>query len=77
MAIGGIYGPNENNVPFYNEIRSLLEGWKIPFILGGDFNTILDDRQGEANLDKIGGGRIPNIENHRRITNWLETGEVI
>lgn len=56
MTLGSIYGPNENNQNFYIELRGLLEDWQIPFIIGGDFNTILDITRGEENLDRIGGG---------------------
>ena len=39
--------------------------------MGGDFNTILDSRNGAVNIDKDGGGVIPNIENSREINKWL------
>ena len=39
--------------------------------MGGDFNTILDSRNGTVNIDKDGGGIIPNIENSREINKWL------
>jgi hypothetical protein len=44
--VGTIYGPNENDVGFYREITQFLEREKLPFVLGGDFNTILDQRRG-------------------------------
>ena len=37
-------------------------------IIGGDFNTVLDNRQGIENLDKV----IPNIENSREINSWQQ-----
>ena len=41
-------------------------------IIGGDFNTVLDNRQGIENLDKVNGGVIPNIENSREINSWQQ-----
>jgi exonuclease III len=41
IICGVIYGPNENNVEFFNQIRTTLERTGKKFIIGGDFNTIL------------------------------------
>ena len=71
IALGVIYGPNRNDAEFFREIRALLENVEEKIILGGDFNTILDNRSGEVNVDKDGGGVIPNIENLREINKWL------
>ena len=48
-------------------IQALLDNVEEKIILGGDFNTILDNRHGDVNIDKAGGGIIPNIENSREI----------
>ena len=74
LVIGSVYGPNEQNIEFYRNLRDRVEGWGLPFVIGGDFNTILDRRLGEANLDREGGGRIPNIRNSEEITDWIESG---
>ena len=63
LALGVIYGPNRNDIRFFREIYAALENVEEKIILGGDFNTILDSRNGEVNIDKQGGGIIPNIEN--------------
>ncbi len=47
-ALGSIYGPNENNENFYLGIKRLLQAWNLPFIVGGDFNTILDQSPGDS-----------------------------
>ena len=77
IALGVIYGPNRNAVEFYREIRALLENVEEKIILGGDFNTILDSRSGTANIDKDGGGVIPNIENSREINKWLNDWRLV
>ena len=49
MLIGGVYGPNVNNVNFYTNLKRRVVSYGLPFILGGDFNTILNGAQGEEN----------------------------
>ncbi len=56
LVLGSIYGPNGNDPIFYGNLREKIELWNLPFVIGGDFNTILDTTQGDANLDRIGGG---------------------
>jgi len=36
FVIGGIYGPNTNNVGFYRSLKNKVENLNLPFILGGD-----------------------------------------
>ena len=74
MFLGCVYGPNENNVEFYNKLRRALSSDNWPIILGGDFNTILDQDNTAENLDRIGGGRIPNKLNSTYINNWIKDG---
>jgi hypothetical protein len=35
MLIGGVYGPNINDAAFFNNLRTRVESYGIPFILGG------------------------------------------
>jgi len=74
LAMGSIYGPNEQKPEFFGELRNKLEAWDVPFIIGGDFNTILDRSIGPDNLDNEGRGRVPNLRNSEVITNWIEQG---
>jgi exonuclease III len=46
----------------------------MEFILGGDFNTILDRRNNEYNVDREGVGNIPNIQNSEIINEGIEDG---
>jgi len=77
LTVGSVYGPNESNPEFYRILKSKIIEWGLPFILGGDFNTILDRNLGDDNLDKIGRGRPPNIRNSEILTEWIETGNCI
>jgi len=73
-VIGAVYGPNENNSGFYRQLKNKIREWDLPYVIGGDFNTILDQTVGDFNLDRIGGGRIPNVRNGLEIINWIEEG---
>ena len=73
-ALGSIYGPNENNPQFFEGLKRKITSWNLPFVIGGDFNTILDQSPGEHNLDRIGGGRVPNSRNAAVINNWIAEG---
>ena len=75
IALGSIYGPNEQKPEFFRNIRQKLEEWGLPFIIGGDFNTVLDRTLGDGNLDREGGGRLPNVRNSDEINNWIEQGD--
>jgi exonuclease III len=74
MVIGSVYGPNGNNPGFFQELKGRLEQMNVEFIIGGDMNTILSDEMGEHNLDRIGAGRIPNVQNSRVINEWISRG---
>ena len=54
-----------------------MEQWALPYIIGGDFNTILDRSLGEGNLDREGLGRVPNARNSEAIGHWIEHGDCI
>jgi exonuclease III len=74
IVIGSIYGPNGNNVNFYNILRRDLERLGQAFIIGGDFNTIICNEGGNGNVDRKGEGRVPNPHNSRIINQWIEEG---
>jgi exonuclease III len=77
FTIGAVYGPNENNQLFFRTIRHKLEEWDTPYIIGGDFNTILDGDVSELNLDRVGPGRVPNPSNSLEINNWITAGDCL
>jgi Reverse transcriptase (RNA-dependent DNA polymerase) len=74
MLIGVIYGPNSNNVRFYRNLYNWLSSQNKEFIIGGDFNTILDRRNNNFNLDREGEGNIPNTANSEEINRWIDEG---
>jgi len=77
LVLGVVYGPNESNPEFFIRLKAKINDYGLPYILGGDFNTILDRNLGDENLDKIGRGRPPNVRNSEVLTEWIETGNCI
>ena len=72
-----VYGPNINDVQFYERIKRICDNENIPVILGGDYNTVLDNRDGELSVDRMGNGNCPNIGNSRFLNNWIAEGEML
>ncbi len=78
VVLGAIYRPNSNDLEFYQNLKNQLNLLGGTFIIGGDFNTILDRQLGEENMDKEGGGRrIPNLANSNVINEWIDEGFAI
>lgn len=76
FLLGVVYGPNANNLNFYANLRTRIESYGLPFIIGGDFNTVVDGSMGEENLDLEDRQQIPNRENGRFIREWIEGGNI-
>jgi exonuclease III len=72
ITIGCVYGPNGNNPVMFRDIRRHLTRLGERFIIGGDMNTILSTEHGDNNLDRIGGGRIPNIQNSGKLNSFKQ-----
>jgi len=77
MVVGSVYGPNGNNREFYRDLIGQIEGLGLPTIIGGDFNTVLDERTGAENLDLEDRDHIPQRENGRILREWLEEGNYV
>ena len=76
FLLGGVYGPNANNVAFYTNLRDRIVSYGLPFLIVGDFNTVIDGGIGEENLDLEDRAHIPNKDNGKFIREWIEEGEV-
>jgi exonuclease III len=62
LFIGLIYGPNNNDPSFFNNLKNFVcNASNVPTILGGDFNTTWDDRHVSVNLDTHAMQNIPSI----------------
>jgi exonuclease III len=77
VTLGSIYGPNGNKPEFFAGIRRQIEQIGNPFVIGGDFNTVLCQDVGVGNVDRKGEGRIPNFRNSKVINDWIDSGGAI
>jgi exonuclease III len=64
FTIGSIYGPNEQNINFYNKIKDKLTEWGCEkTILGGDWNCLFSSDSVQYNIDCINMNSCPNAGN--------------
>jgi len=77
LLLGCIYGPNKNDINFFRDIRKICDEFNGEFIIGGDFNTVLDESEGENSIDRVGVGHCPNILNSKEINKWMREQNVI
>ena len=72
-----VYGPNSNDVEFFRQMRALWENSGLKTIIGGDFNTVLDNRAGEVSIDRVGDGFCPNVQTRESLMNGLRKGKLL
>ena len=72
-----VYGPNSNDVDFFRGLKARCDYNGCPTIMGGDFNTVIDNRGGDLAIDRLGEGACPNLQNSRFLNEWIEEGEMV
>ena len=61
LLLGAIYGPNNTSRDFYRRISAILELYtNCSIIIGGDWNTVLDQSPVGNNIDIFKMASIPN-----------------
>ncbi len=69
FTLGSVYGPNTDTESFFTDIIHTCESYGNPnVILGGDWNTNVDGRPTNSNIDTINMVDIPS----RRRLRWLD-----
>ena len=64
LLLGAIYGPNNTSRDFYRRISAILELYtNCSIIIGGDWNTVLDQSPVGNNIDIFKMASIPNPKN--------------
>ena len=64
LLLGAIYGPNNTSWDFYRKILAILELYtNCSIIIGGDWNTVLDQSPVGNNIDIFKMASIPNPKN--------------
>jgi exonuclease III len=70
LTVGSIYGPNTDDIIFFNQVREKIEQFNSDcVVIGGDWNTTIDSRNGRTNLDMLNTASIPSV----RRSGWLNT----
>jgi exonuclease III len=70
ITLGSIYGPNTDDVNFYNHLKIVIGRFKSDFVvIGGDWNATIDSRNGRVNLDTLNTASIPSA----RRSGWLNS----
>ena len=55
-----VYGPNSNDLEFFRGLKARCDYNGCPTIMGGDFNTVIDNRGGDLSIDRLGERACPN-----------------
>jgi exonuclease III len=68
ITVGSIYGPNEDDIEFYDQLRATVNRFNSDFVvIGGDWNATVDGRNNRNNLDILNTASIPSV----RRSGWL------
>jgi exonuclease III len=70
VTVGSIYGPNTDDITFYNQLGATIEHFNSDYVvIGGDWNATVDGRNGRNNLDIFNTASIPSV----RRSGWLNS----
>jgi exonuclease III len=70
ITVGSIYGPNTDDINFFNKVGEVIRQFNSDYVvIGGDWNTTIDSRNGRTNLDILNTASIPSA----RRSGWLNT----
>ena len=73
LTIINIYGPNNDDVSLFNKLKDYInENEDKNFLLGGDFNTVLD-----TNIDKHNGKNDTHKQCRTKINHIIDTYNLI
>ncbi len=54
VTLGSIYGPNTDDMNFFDTVDDRVKYFNSDYtILGGDWNTTLDSRNNDTNIDTL------------------------
>jgi exonuclease III len=68
FLLASVYGPNhDNETHFYDELRTNLQRFNCPMIIGGDWNATFDCSDVGSNLDTVNMRNIPSLVRSIRI----------
>jgi hypothetical protein len=72
-VIGSVYGPNTNDLSFYDFLQEKLHRWRtLPVVLGGDWNATFSSLPNDINPDVFSMRAIPSTVRSERILQLCE-----
>jgi exonuclease III len=68
VTLGSIYGPNNDDMSFFDLLDDKIKIFNSDYnILGGDWNTTLDPRNSDTNIDTLNTAGIPSQRRSNRL----------
>jgi exonuclease III len=68
VTLGSIYGPNTDDINFFDKVDVRIKSFNSDYtILGGDWNTTLDPRNNDTNIDTLNTAGIPSSRRSNRL----------
>jgi len=78
ILLFSVYGPNNNDLGFFDKIRSILDSNPgLISIMGGDWNFVNDTNPTEENLDVLNMQSLPNPANSKRMNQICRNSNLI
>jgi len=68
MVVGAIYGPNEDDMTFFDDLNTaILNARGKPLLMGGDWNLTLDISEPNINIDVLNMAAIPSRRRSQKL----------
>jgi exonuclease III len=78
VTIGSIYGPNNDDLDFYDRLDTAIKTHNSDFtIIGGDWNTTLDPRHNNINIDTFNTMGIPSTRRSIRLGQLCDSNNLV
>ena len=72
LTLASIYAPSGNFSNFFERVKQKVDAFGHPYIIGGDFNTILNPLPNDLNPDLHNHSSQCNVLGTKFINNWME-----
>ena len=77
LTLASAYAPCDNSDVFFRSLKNKVEIFGLPFIIGGDMNTVLCNLPNELNPDFQAHTSSCNIKGTKFLNSWMEEGGII
>jgi hypothetical protein len=77
LTVCSVYGPNTDDMTFFDDIDEKLKTFRSDYnIIGGDWNTTLDPRNTETNIDTLNTAGIPSSRHSNRLIKLCQDNDL-